>query len=143
MDDTGRDRAVEPDIELRQLSAVRNGQLDSWRVAWLLKNRGARQLLLQAVRLPHGQFKSEEMRFEPAAELKPNGERLFETLVQCPEPPGEVTENAFVIFYVIWLEEPWRVFVRIRVVVDFEGKPRATTESVTSQKVGFSQKDLS
>lgn len=143
MEDAGPDRAAEPDIELRQLSAVRNGQLDSWRVAWLLKNKGAHQLLLQAVRLPHGQFKSEERRFEPAVELRPNGERLFETLVQCDEPSGEVTENAFVIFYVISFEEPWRVFVRMRVVVDFEGKPQATTESVTSQKVGFSQKDLS
>jgi hypothetical protein len=94
------------------------------------------------VRLPHGQFKSGEQPFEPAIELEQDEEREFQTLVRCDEAPGPVTENAFVIFYVMWLEEPWRIFVRIRVIVDPEGKPHATTELVTTQKAGFSQQDL-
>lgn len=112
-------------------------------MAWLVKNKGPGLLRIQAVRLPHGQFKSEANRFDPALDLEPNEERQFQTLVRCDEPPGDVTENAFVIFYVLWLNEAWRVFVRLSVVVSSDGKPRATTESVTSQKVGFLQEDLS
>jgi hypothetical protein len=139
MGDTRPDRRSGPEIELRQLSAERNGQMDSWRIAWLLRNRGPRRLQIQTVRLPHGQFKSEENRFDPALDLKPDEETQFQTLVRCDEPPGDVTENAFVIFYVIWLKEPWRVFVRIRVVVSSDGTPQTTTELITTQKVGFLQ----
>jgi hypothetical protein len=136
------ERASGPEIELQQLSAERNGQRGCWRIGWRLKNLGARRLRIQSVRLPHGQFKSEEIRFEPAIDLKPDEEAPFQTLVRCDEPTGDVTENAFVILYVIWLNEPWRVFVRIRVVVSFDGKPQARTESVTTQKVGVLQENL-
>jgi hypothetical protein len=94
------------------------------------------------VRLPHGQFKSAEIRFEPAIDLKPNQETAFQTLVRCDEPPGDVTDNAFVILYVVWVNEPWRVFARIRVVVSFDGKLQATTVLITTQKAGFSQTNL-
>jgi hypothetical protein len=133
---------TEPQIELRQLSAERTGPMGSWKVVWLLRNKGPRPLQIQAVRLPHGQFKSAENRFEPAVDLKPNEETQFQTLVRCDEPPGDVTENAFVIFYVTCLKEPWRVFVRIKVVVSSSGKPQTTTELITTQKAGFSRKDL-
>ncbi|MGE5307352.1 MAG: hypothetical protein ACM3TN_28940 [Alphaproteobacteria bacterium] len=136
------ERASGPEIELRQLSAERNRRKDSWRIGWRLKNQGRRRLRIQAVKLPHGQFKSEQIPFEPAIDLSPDEETEFQTLVRCDEPPGDVTENAFVILYVIWLSGPWRVFVRLRVVVGFDGKPQATTESVTTQRIGFSQKDL-
>lgn len=136
------DRASGPEIELRQLSAERNGEGDSWKIGWRLKNRGPRGLRIQAVRLPHGQFKSEKIPFEPAIDLRPDEETQFQTLVRCDEPPGDVTENAFVIFYVIWLNEPWRVFVRIRVVVSFDGAPQATTELITTQRAAFSRQDL-
>ena len=136
------ERASGPEIELRQLSAERNRRKDSWRIGWRLKNHGPRPLRIQAVRLPHGQFKSEEISFEPAIDLSPDEETEFQTLVRCAESPGNVTENAFVILYVIWLSEPWRVFARLRVVVSFDGKPQATTESITTQRIGFSQKDL-
>jgi hypothetical protein len=88
--------------------------------------------------MPHGQFKSEEIRFEPPLDLAPGANEQFQTSVRCHEPSGLVTENAFVIFHVIWLAQRWRIFARVSVVVDADGTPAATTESITTQKVGFS-----
>jgi hypothetical protein len=48
-------------------------------------------------------------------------------------------ENAFLIVRVLWQEEPWRVFARLRVVFDEQGGPQTTTEVVTVQRVGFSE----
>jgi hypothetical protein len=83
------------------------------------------------------------MRFNPGIDLKPQEETRFQALVRCDEPPGDVTENAFAIFYVMWLNEPWRIFVRMKVSVSSDRTPRAATESVTAQTVGLSQKDAS
>jgi hypothetical protein len=48
-----------------------------------------------------------------------------------------VTENAFVILQIKWRGAPWRIFVRVRVIVNKKGEPNATTELITTQKVGF------
>lgn len=74
----------------------------------------------------------------PTLHLASGETAQFQTSVRCDEPPGLVTENAFVIFTVDWLATAWRIFVRIRVVVNPEGAPETTTELITTQKVGFS-----
>ncbi len=112
--------------------------MEHWSIGWEMENRGAKPLKVMAARLPHGQFKSEEIRFAPPLDLSPGASEQFHTSVRCHEPSGPVTENAFVIFQVIWSSEPWRIFARVSIVVDADGKPAATTESVTTQKVGFS-----
>jgi hypothetical protein len=137
MGDARSDSNSGPEIELEQISAERNR--DTWNIAWSVKNAGPHPLRILAVRLPHGQFKSEENRFEPAIDLRPGAETRIQTSVRCDEPPGDVTENAFVIFHVIWQGEPWRIFIRIRVAVDPDGEPQTTTELITIQKVGFSR----
>jgi len=134
-------RTPEPDIGLQQVFVERGAAPGCWNAQWLIQNRGAHRLQVLRVRLPHGQFKSDEQQFEPAIDLGRDEATEFQTLVKCDEPPGPVTENAFVIFYVNWLDEPWRVFVRIKVVADSDGKPHATTESITTQRVGFAQQD--
>ena len=136
------ERAPGPQIEIRQLSAERKGHRDLWQIGWRLKNRGSRRLRIQAVLLPHGQFKCDEIAFAPAIDLKAHEETQFQTPVRCDEPAGGVIDNAFVIFYVIWLSKPWRVFARVRVVVTFDGKPQATTELITTQRAGFSRLEL-
>jgi hypothetical protein len=65
-------------------------------------------------------------------------EVLLRTFVRCGAPTGLVTENAFVIFHVTWRGEPCRIFVRLRVVVNSAGKLETATESITTQRVGFS-----
>jgi hypothetical protein len=127
-----------PRIELRQLSVRRSGPEGSWEILWQVENTGASSLTLKSARLPHGQFKSTEQRFEPAFELAPAGAAKFTTQVFCDEAAGLVTENAFVIFSVIWLGEEWRIFVRVRIFVTSKGEPESATELITTQKVGFS-----
>jgi hypothetical protein len=88
--------------------------------------------------MPHGQFKATERRFDPVIELAPGSNTEFDTSVKCDEPAGLVTENAFVILLVRSRGEPWRIFVRLRVVVSTSGKPKTATELITAQRVGFS-----
>ena len=123
---------------MEQLFADRQKLLECWHIGWQVTNSGMDSIRMLAVRLPHGQFKSDDLRFAPALNLAPGERTQFQTTVACKEPPGLVTENGFLIFRVIWREEAWRLFVRISVVVDEKGRPAAKVESLTTQKVGFS-----
>lgn len=134
---TGSEAAV-PAIELRQGSVDQHGVMECWSIGWTITNTGTGSLVVVSVHLPHGQFKSGEHRFEPALDLAPGERDQFQLTVRCAEPPGLVTENAFVIFSVIWLGEAWRIFVRIRVVINDQGTPETATEWITTQRVGFS-----
>jgi hypothetical protein len=126
-----------PQITLEQISVERVEKLGYWKVAWEIRNVAPHPVKLLAVRLPHGQFKSEELGFDPPVDLAPGEGRRFSTLVRCNEPSGLVTENAFVIFQANWRGEPWRIFVRLRIVVNEQGGPNATTELITTQEIGF------
>lgn len=129
---------AQPEIILEQISSQPSGSSGHWIVTWRVVNVAAGPIGLLTVRLPHGQFKSEELKFEPAAELAPGEEREFAVLVRCDEAPGLVTENAFLIFYAVWLNQPWRIFVRIRVMVNSEREPEAAVELITTQQAGYS-----
>jgi hypothetical protein len=126
-----------PQIALGQVGAVQSG-VGYWSVEWEIENRRSDPIQILAARLPHGQFKSDEMRFEPPVELRAGGSDRFRVSVRCDEASGLVTENAFVILEVIWLAKPWRVFARVRVDVNSYGEPVATLASITTQEVGFS-----
>ncbi len=130
---------IAPAIALRQVYAHRHPTTDDWSIGWTVENKKAQSLKISSVRLPHGQFKAQEREFELALNLTGGGSAEFETLVHCKEPPGLVTENAFVIFYVSWLSAPWRIFVRVRVQIDAQLAPQAAVESITTQRVGFSE----
>lgn len=132
------DSAPAPDIELRQIGVERAGEAGEWEVRFLAANRGADALKLISARLPHGQFRGPELRFGPPMSIAAGETFSFSARVRCDEPAGLVTENAFVILLVQWQGERWRVFVRVRVTVDPTGVPRAITQAVTAQKVGFS-----
>ncbi len=106
---------------------------------WLVQNHGAVLLEITSLRLPHGQFKSDEQRFEPPISLAPGQSDRFDSMVQCSEPAGLVTENAFVILYTKWLGADWRIYVRMRVTINSNMQPVTATELITTQKVGFSK----
>jgi hypothetical protein len=127
-----------PQIALAQISARRTEAAECWNVAWRVENLGAHALEIESARLPHGQFKSDEARFEPALVLPPGEKTEVAVSVRCNEPAGLVTENGFAIFHVIWLGAPWRIFARMRVSVTEDGRPETETESITTQKAGFS-----
>ena len=130
---------IAPAIALRQVYAHRHPTTDDWSIGWTVENKKAQSLKISSVRLPHGQFKAQEREFELALNLAGGASAEFETLVHCKEPPGLVTENAFVIFYVSWLSASWRIFVRVRVQVDAQLALETAVESITTQRVGFSE----
>ena len=130
--------ALESLVELKQIQATRNSVAGQWRVVWELKNLAQESLLVTSVRFPHQQFKAEEQIFQPPIRLTEGRKVLFEQVIHCEGPTGLVTENAFAIFYVTWRGASWRIFVRLKVIVDVNGDPRATTELITVQQAGFS-----
>jgi hypothetical protein len=133
---TGSD--IGPRVRVGQASRRAGAVPDRWLVAWQVRNLGQHPLRLLAARLPHGRFRGEERELDPAPYLLPDGRTQLEFPVACGGPPGTVVENAFLIFRVLWRDEPWRIFARLRVVFDEQGGPQATTEVVTVQRVGFS-----
>jgi hypothetical protein len=128
----------EPWITLQQIALARDAAAGRWNIRWQLDNRGGDALTINAVHLPHGQFKSAVRHFTPALEVAAGASERFHTIVQCGEPAGLVTENAFVILHCRWRGEAWRIFARLRVDVDAAGEPHTATELITTQKAGFS-----
>jgi hypothetical protein len=128
-----------PLISIEQNAVAATNEAGLWHIGWTIANKGSTSLHVISVRLPHGQFKADEQRFEPALALNTGGKTEFCALVRCDEPAGLVTENAFLIFQVICSAEAWRVFVRIRVIVKTNGEPETAVELITTQRVGFSE----
>jgi len=130
---------IGPQVLVEQASRRAGTAPGWWLVAWHIQNLGQQPLQLLATRLPHSRFRSEERELVPVPQLLPSERTRFEFPVACSGRPGTVVENAFLILRVLWLEEPWRVFARLRVVFDEQGGPQTTTEVVTVQRVGFSE----
>ena len=128
-----------PQVRVEQASRHTEPASGWWLVAWHIQNLGQQSLQLLAARLPHSRFRSEERALVPIPKLLPGESAQLEFSVACSGRPGTVVENAFLILRVFWLEEPWRIFARLRVVFDEQGGPQTTTEVVTVQRVGFSE----
>ena len=128
-----------PQISLRQVSINPGGGKGLWRIGWHVENPGRHPVQLKAVRFPHGQFKSNEQRFDPPISLGHEECAEFEAGVACDAEPAAIVENAFGIFSAVWRDQPWRIFVRLRVSVNRQGEPNALTELITTQQVGFSE----
>jgi hypothetical protein len=109
-----------------------------WLCTWRIQNLGQEPLELLAAGLPHSRFRSEEQELSPAPKLLPGESARLALAVACCEPAGTVVENAFLILRVLWREQPWRIFARLRVVFDQHNMPENSTEVVTTQPVGFS-----
>jgi hypothetical protein len=122
---------------LTQVSVEPEEGRGNWTILWRVANMNSQPLELRTVRLPHGQFNSAERCFEPAIVLAAKQDAQFQVFVHCDEPAGLVTENAFLIFQVVRIDERWRIFVRVRVTANSAGTPAATTEWITTQRVGF------
>ena len=127
-----------PEISLRQVSLRPGSGGGLWRIRWHVENLGRQRLQLKAARFPHGQFRADEQNFGRAISLDHGECGEFEATVACNAKPGEIVENAFVIFSAMWRDNPWRIFVRLRVSVNEQGEPAVLAESITAQRVGFS-----
>ncbi|MBI3757396.1 MAG: hypothetical protein HY267_05410 [Deltaproteobacteria bacterium] len=130
---------IGPQVGVEQTARHPEPASGRWRVAWHIQNLGQQPLQLLAARLPHSRFRSEERELTGMPALRPGERARLECPVACSELPGTVVENVFLIVRVLWLEEPWRILARLRVVFDEQGEPQTTTEVVTVQRVGFSE----
>jgi hypothetical protein len=128
----------EPHVELKQIDAARDKIAGQCRIVWALRNFAQQPLRVNSVRFPHQLFRSDERVFHPPIDLNEGTEIVFEQIIQCDERPGLITENAFAIFYATWFGASWRIFVRLKVIIEADGDPRATTELITAQKAEFS-----
>ena len=91
--------------------------------------------------MSHGKFRSEERFFDPPLQAAAGKAATIEMPVLCDEPVGAVIENGFLILLVEWLDKHWRIFVRLRVIVNQQGVPETATELITTQRVGFSESE--
>ena len=123
---------------VEQVSRQTGAASHLWVVGWRIRNLGDQQLQLLAARLPHSQFRCEEIELASPPEILVGESASLELLVECRESPGSVVENAFLILRVFWSGEPWLILARLRVLFDEQGAPRTITEVVTTQPVGFS-----
>ncbi len=104
-----------------------------WLVAWRIHNLGREPLQLLESWAPHGRFRCGKRELSPPAELPAGGATVLELPVECPEPPGAVVENAFLILRVVERGREWRVLARLTVTFDQDGAPTTTTELITCQ----------
>jgi hypothetical protein len=130
--DDGPRVAVE---ELRRSKEVESGR---WLFEWRIQNLTEQPIKFFAARCPHGQFRSTERRFDPPLHGGAGKNATIEMPVLCDEPAGTVIENGFLILLVEWLNNRWRIFVRLRVTINQQGEPETATELITTQRVGFS-----
>jgi hypothetical protein len=109
-----------------------------WLCTWRVKNLSQEPLQLLTAGLPHSRFRSEEQELSPPPKLLLGESARLTLAVTCREPAGTVVENAFLILRALWRERPWRIFARLRVVLDQHSMPENCTEVVTTQPIGFS-----
>jgi hypothetical protein len=127
-----------PQIAIQQIREPVESAPNLWFLRWRVRNTSGETLCLLAVWLPHGQFKTSEGEIGLDRTIPPQEAIEIGLTVACSGSPGAAVENGFLIFRVRWLEELWRVFVRVRVSFGDHGQPTAKTESITCHPVGFS-----
>jgi hypothetical protein len=111
-----------------------------WLVTWTIRNPTPEAITLESAWLPHGQFRGERTELNPPPTLAPGASTELALLARCEEGPGSVVENAFIILTANWRNEPWRILVRLTIRIGGDGAPDATTETMTIQPVGFSER---
>jgi len=129
----------EPKIAIEESRRNREAGRDRWLFGWRLHNLTEQPIKVLAAWCPHGQFKSEERFFAPPLQAGGARTTTIDMAVRCDEPAGTVIENGFLILLVEWLDKQWRIFVRLRVIINEEREPETLSELITTQQVGFSR----
>lgn len=127
-----------PRVAVEELHRSKEAEHGRWLFAWRIQNLTEEPITFVAARCPHGQFRSEERFFDPPLHAAAGRNAIIEMPVLCDEPAGVVVENGFLILTTEWREDKWRIFVRLRVMVDKEGIPGTAAALITTQRVGFS-----
>jgi hypothetical protein len=130
-----------PRIAVEELGRNSKVEFGRWQFQWRIQNLTEQPIRFLAAWCPHGQFRSEERFFDPPLQAAAGKTATIEMPVRCDEPAGAVVENAFLILTTEWRTYKWRIFVRLRVMVDEEGIPGTAAALITTQRVGFSGMD--
>ena len=134
---TQRQNAQSPRLLIEAAHCRAGTAQGQWLAAWRIHNLGREPIVLLSTWLPHDKFAHPRQGIDPSVQLAPGGSTVLELPVACHELPGSVVENAYVILRVLWLGQPWRVFVRLRITVDNASIPQHLCESITVHPVGF------
>ncbi len=127
-----------PKVSVEQISRQAGAASDLWVVGWRIQNLSEKRIELLTARLPHSQFRGEEIELAPPSGILAGESASLELSVKCRESPGSVVENAFLILRINWLGQSWLILARLRVLFDEQGAPQTVTEMLTTQPVGFS-----
>jgi len=127
-----------PQLEVEQVSQKASATPGTWLVTWRIRNASNAPLELVDSYLPHGKFRGQRVDQSSASQIESGAVRKIQLPVVFGEPPGTVVENTFLILTAVWRETTWRILVRMTVESDRVGAPRARTELISTQKVGFS-----
>ena len=128
-----------PEIAVEQVGQSAGERPGSWLVSWRFGNLTAEAIALASAWLPHGEFRGERTELAPARIVRPRESAEIDLDVRWNGEPGSVVENAFLILIAHWKQEPWRVLVRLTIRGTPERMPHATTETMSIQRVGFSE----
>jgi hypothetical protein len=109
---------------------------DGWRISWSLTNLGAEPLEVLESWLPHDQFRASRGSFEPPLVLPSGGSSVILSTVQSPRT-SETIENAFLILRTRSNGQDRRLFARLRIEHEGNGRIRPVLESLTTTPVGF------
>jgi len=112
------------------------GLPDLWRITWSLTNLGADRLEILETWLPHDQFRAGRESFEPPLALAPRASTVLVSTVESPLGLSETIENAFLILRTRSSGRNRRVFARLRVEHEGDGRIRPVIESLTTTKAG-------
>jgi hypothetical protein len=106
-----------------------------WRVTWQVHNDGPAALALSAAWIPHGRFRGDG-RLALAEALAPGAAVRLTFEVRAREAPGTLVENAFLILRAEDARSgAWRIFGRMRVPFDTDGRPWPVVEVVSTQSL--------
>ena len=129
---------AEPRLWVEQAGEAEPLGDERWATRWRAQNQGHQPVRLQEAWLPHGRWRSARQDVSALGVLAAGETLELATATWTDGAAGEEIENAFVILRVESGGAPWRVFARLRIVVDAAGRPRARTESITVSRHGDS-----
>jgi hypothetical protein len=102
-----------------------------WSIAWAVRNESSCPLEIHELRIPHDQFRAEDMTVDPALLIPGGSVGSISSVVDFDEPPGSTLTYPFLILRAEWQGMPCRLFGRLRVQSSEDGAPHPICEEVT------------
>ncbi len=102
-----------------------------WSISWTIRNESPRPLEIHELRIPHDQFRAEDLAIHPPLLIPGDSLGSISSVVDFDEPPGSTLTYPFLILRAEWQGIPCRLFGRLRVESSEDGGPHPICEEVT------------